>query len=415
MPRMLAQEHLGYVDAIQYGGAGLARNAATVAAALTAIGAKQVILILSFTGDGVWTLNTALVFPVNVTVSIPPGVVLNGSGNLTFNGAVRAENSAFYAGTGTLTFAPTAPYAFFNQISARGIGLNAALPIQAQLHLSGDATLPAVVLVQQRVAGAGNAGIVFRSANSDKGFLGVVDGTTSQNLVLDIRGTGGSLIMGGPGGAKLGLNLTTDAAPQGQIHILGNAALPAVLRLEEITPAAGGAVHSWWSAGTKRGELGIVSGTQDITLQLSNSARFIVNGGNVGIGGAPTRTLQLFTDQAAKTATTTWEVISDGRVKEEIEDFTVGLDLVLQVRPVRFAHNGKGGIPASTDMHISIIGQELQEIAPYMVGSHRAKLHEDDTDETDLLTFKGGGDMIFVLINAVKTLHARLTALEEHA
>jgi hypothetical protein len=158
--------------------------------------------------------------------------------------------------------------------------------------------------------------------------------------------------------------------------------------------------------------VGLVPGTQDITLQLSNAARFIVNGGNLGIGVTPTHTLQLSTDDAAKTTTTTWATTSDGRIKDEIGAYTDGLDLLLQVRPVRYIHNGKGGIPASPDVHIGIIAQELQQIAPYMVGSHRAKLDEDDTEETDLLTFTGGGDMIFTLVNAVKTLHVRLDALE---
>jgi hypothetical protein len=408
MPRMLAQEHLGYVDAIQFGGAGLARTSATIAAALTSIGARNVILLLSFVADGVWTLNTSIVFPVNVTVSIPPGVVLTGSGNLTFNGQVRAETSAFYTGTGTLTFSPSAPFTFFNQLIATRIGINTTVPILAQLHLSGDVPTPATILVQQRTAGSGNAGIEFWSASSSKGFLGLTNGSTGQDLVLDVRGTGGNLIMGGPGGAKLGINTTT--APQAQLHISGDATLPATLRIEERSPAAGGATVAWWSAGVVRGAMGL-PGSQNITLQLSNSAQFIVNGGNVGLGMTPSVQLELSTGGANKLSGTLWVNPSDNRLKTDLGPFLPGIDVLMQVMPRRFTFNGLGGIPASTTEHQGFMAQDVMAVAPYMVESYEGKLNPEDVSTTTLYRLDQSA-FVLMLINAIKDHEARLVALE---
>jgi hypothetical protein len=320
MPRMLAQEHLGFVDALKYG---LVRNDATLAAALAAIGGNKKTLLLSFDGDGVWTFNSPWTIPANVTLWVAPGVTVAGSGNYTILGQQMAFTNHWYTGTGTATinFALMA----FGAMQIQRIGINVENPLNA-------------------------------------------------------------------------------------LHIIGSPLYAAQIRIEEVAANTAAQVL-FYSSNTSRGSIGL-SGSQDVTVGLFNSARFIVTGGNVGIGMVPTVQLELSTSGAQKSSGTTWTNPSDSRIKTIVDAFTDGLDLLLQVRPVWYVHNGKGGIPASSEEHVGIIGQELQQIAPYMIGSHRAKLQEEDTEETDILTFKGGGDMIFTLVNAVKTLHERLAVLE---
>jgi hypothetical protein len=107
--------------------------------------------------------------------------------------------------------------------------------------------------------------------------------------------------------------------------------------------------------------------------------------------------------------TTTWDQTSDVRLKTNITPFTDGLNIVKEINPVNYKYNGKAG----TEMilqHIGVLAQDIQQVAPYTVGTYMAKLDSTDTLETQLLTFNPHG-LFFVLINAVKQLDSTNTAL----
>jgi hypothetical protein len=408
---MLAQEHISYVNAVQYGDG--SRTSATVQAAQNFIGSAFAVLLLAKTGNGIWTLNSNHIFASNIVVLIPPGVVLAGTGNLTFQCQVQAASGegTWYAGTGILTFPPFAAVTYFNYIQARGIGLNTNAP-QSQLHLSGDVPVPAAIIVEQRTLGAGNAGMVFRSAGLDRGFIGLQNSGGGNDIAIVPQGSGGNLIIGSAGGAKIGLNTLT--APQAQLHMTGNAALPAIMRLEESAPSAGGAIVSWWSAGTKRGELGIAATTQDITLQLSGSARYIVNGGNVGVGIIPTHLLQLSSGDAAMPGGGSWvNSTSDIRLKENVSLFTDGLAIALQLVPKWYEYNGLGETLHDGKRYVGFIAQDIEALLPYMVGHDTTrKLHPEDTDTADFLTLHEAA-LPHILLNAVKEQQALIQALTD--
>lgn len=76
--------------------------------------------------------------------------------------------------------------------------------------------------------------------------------------------------------------------------------------------------------------------------------------------------LQLGNDNAYKPSTSTWGVLSDRRVKENIDPFTDGLNVVLKIKPVSFNYNGLGGTPKG-ERAIGTVAQERQQLAPYMV------------------------------------------------
>ena len=134
-------------------------------------------------------------------------------------------------------------------------------------------------------------------------------------------------------------------------------------------------------------------------------------GGNVGIGvTAPTFRLQLNADSAAKPTTNTWTIVSDQRIKTNVEPYTKGLAEVCQVKPITYDYNGKGGLAAGPG-GVSILAQELQPIFPECIGSYKAKLNDDDAEETDILNYNGHA-ITFALINAVKELNVKVVALE---
>lgn len=132
----------------------------------------------------------------------------------------------------------------------------------------------------------------------------------------------------------------------------------------------------------------------------------------LGIGGvSPSYQLHLSTDSAAKPGGGSWtNSSSDERVKTDIRPFIDGLDVILGINPVWYKYNGKGGIEADGTEYVGVIAQDIQEVAPYTVGTYMAKLNPDDETETELLNFNSTA-LTFNLINAVKELNLKVDSL----
>jgi hypothetical protein len=100
------------------------------------------------------------------------------------------------------------------------------------------------------------------------------------------------------------------------------------------------------------------------------------------------------------TATGTVGTFSDERIKNNVEAFTGGLDIIKQINPVSFYYNNQS--PFQTDkMQVGVLAQELEKIAPYMVDKNSTK------DFVDLRSVNNQA-YIFLLINAVKEQQKQL-------
>lgn len=148
MPHMVAQEHMGYVDALRYG---TTRSDVTIAAALAAIGSTQTTLILSLAGDGIWTIGSNLTIPSNIILWIPPGVVVNiATGiTLTVNGPFVNFASTWQTGPGTATF--TLPIGVF-------VGFSRVVTTSFQIEVPAGSTAAALVAGRTLGTGGANAG-----------------------------------------------------------------------------------------------------------------------------------------------------------------------------------------------------------------------------------------------------------------
>jgi hypothetical protein len=104
------------------------------------------------------------------------------------------------------------------------------------------------------------------------------------------------------------------------------------------------------------------------------------------------------------TATGTVGTFSDERIKNNVQPFTSGLDIINQINPVSFYYNQQS--PFKTDkMQIGILAQELERVAPYMIDKNVTK-------EFDDLRSVNNQAYIFLLINAVKELQAEIEVLK---
>lgn len=126
----------------------------------------------------------------------------------------------------------------------------------------------------------------------------------------------------------------------------------------------------------------------------------------IGSGGD----LTILGATAVKASGTTWANPSDRRLKDEIEDYATGLAAILQLQPRTFVFNGKGGSMAGLRGY-GFIADEIAPVLPETVGLRAGKLDPDDEDETEIQTLDTS-NITLALVNAVKELAARVTALE---
>ena len=99
---------------------------------------------------------------------------------------------------------------------------------------------------------------------------------------------------------------------------------------------------------------------------------------------------------ATLTATGSVGSFSDVRLKNNIEPFTDGLNVIEQISPVQFQYKPDAPF-ASTDKQVGIVAQELEKVAPYMV-------HQTAEGNVKDVRWVDNQAYVFLLINAVKEL-----------
>ena len=109
--------------------------------------------------------------------------------------------------------------------------------------------------------------------------------------------------------------------------------------------------------------------------------------------------------------TTTWSTTSDERVKKNIVDNNTGLDILNQIQVRNFEYrtedeivdfdNPKAAVIEKEGQQLGVIAQELEKILPECVKTQSTGVKTVDSD-----------NLTWYLINAVKELSAKVTALE---
>lgn len=96
---------------------------------------------------------------------------------------------------------------------------------------------------------------------------------------------------------------------------------------------------------------------------------------------------------ASKPGGGSWSATSDARLKQNLKPYNDGLSQLLKITPVYYQYNNLSGYNI-TEQHIGVVAQELQQVAPYMVGTFTK-------NNTEYLNVNNTA-MTYMLINAVK-------------
>jgi hypothetical protein len=130
------------------------------------------------------------------------------------------------------------------------------------------------------------------------------------------------------------------------------------------------------------------------------AAMLITPAGNTGLGLVPTYQLQLSVDSAAKPGTSTWAVVSDLRLKQNVEPVKDdSLAILDKLDWIRYEYNGQAQMPQGLK-GLGLVAQTLREQMPEAVRSTRTKLNDADAEETDVLAI----DYHYVLVHSARAI-----------
>ena len=144
----------------------------------------------------------------------------------------------------------------------------------------------------------------------------------------------------------------------------------------------------------RTGAAGTATPADGFSIGDNSFYRFAITvAGDVGIATmAPTAKLSV--NGTANNTTGAWGVFSDARIKDASTDFTDGLNVIKQIRPVKFRYSNDAPFHAPGEQ-VGVLAQELEKIAPYMVSQKKYEKYND-------LREVNNQAYTFLLINAVK-------------
>lgn len=316
-------------------------------------------------------------------------------------------------------------------------------------------------LERVRVLAGGNVGIGTNSPLTRLTSNGCINILNENNLPISANGNGGLLLSGynstgtvigriyvGDGSgyslrfSKRLSSVTTDlitikdngflgvgtSNPQTQLHVVRNAA---TIRMEgtdhvymEFYPDGPTTRKAWFGfqafsddnitlkneitdadiilATTGNGNVGIATTNPAYKLDVNGDTRVT---GHVGVNIAPNAGYDLYIQNSAYSVSGNW-LGSDIRLKKDTSTYTDGLNLIKQIHPIMYRYNGKMGVTDTNQRYVSIIAQELQNIAPYAVRTHLERLNNpNDTTEAPVNVLGVNTQpLLFAAINAIKEL-----------
>ncbi len=368
-----------------------------------------------------WQRITGALSPLDITDDLLLGATATTSATVRLPGLTN-QNAFFNLGTGNLGIGTTTPFSPVNIVKTNGGTVTTALTLSNSSNSNNTASKLVFNLSSSNTVESAFMQAI-RTNSPVSGDTELIFGNSQERLRIASTGNIG-IGTSTPTSAKLevsGRGYFTDrvgignSLPNAMLHV--QSALGAKFVTENNYNGVGFVTINHDGAGsgpalytTNETPFGSCNASVDGALfacARSGTYAGIFTGGNVGIGTTtPEYALQLSTNSAAKPSSSAWTIASDRRLKTDINAFTDGLSIINQINPVNYTLNGLGNMPSGTK-GIGIIAQDIKDIAPYTIGTFKAKLHPTDTQETELYNFDSSA-LTFVLINAVKELNSKV-------
>lgn len=244
-----------------------------------------------------------------------------------------------------------------------------------------------------------NAGSANTSGSSNT-FLGYLSGNTNQtgsnNTVVgsDADVTSASLSFATAIGSQATVNASNTivlgrSAGQDTVRVPGRSSLNDLVTIiggSDVSLASGGGyVNVLATSGSSAGRMLIIDDneimvrnaggtTEPLALNAQGGNVHLIQSGtgSVGIGTTTPDQKLSVNGNASKTGGTSWAVFSDERLKNIKGQFTLGLDAIRRLQPIRFEYKADNALGlANAGEQIGFSAQEVQKVIPEAVTTSR--------------------------------------------
>lgn len=258
------------------------------------------------------------------------------------------------------------------------LGVNVSDP-QAGLHVAGDGNT-------LRLEGVSTAFLEWFPVGpaSRRGVMGFT-GVGSSDLTLQNETSGGDVVLATAGTGRVAVNTST---PEARLHVFDSSAgvVTANTNSSAVFERNGNNYVSVIAPNSsERGILfGDVSDSSDgaliynspangngLDFRTSGSTRMVLTStGNLGLGTlAPLFQLQLSANSAAKPTSNTWTILSDARLKKNVEPLRGALERLLALRGVTFDWIDPSTQGGCDWKQTGLIAQEVERVFPEWIGT----------------------------------------------
>jgi hypothetical protein len=308
-------------------------------------------------------------------------------------GALLSTPLAINRASGAVTFGTAVSYTvgatFSSTLNVTGAATFANLTASGTLGVTGAATFGSTLTATGAVTGGS---LVSNGALSVAGNAAVTGtATVTGGLTAGFMTSNGSLNVAGPVSFNDG---------QAIIKSKAGALNPALILQDQF--ATGRVAMQFFESSN--------------LLQISNASP----GPNTWIALPGDGSFSISPSTASKPGGGSWAAASDERIKTVTGEYELGLDEVLQLRPVTYVYKGNdtatedGMSPhahaAQTGKEfVGFVAQELEQVMPSMVSQHAGFIDgEKATDIRDVDV----SSLVFALVNCVKQLKAEIETLK---
>lgn len=360
------------------------------------------------------------------------GVTTFSGGTTGFTPNTATAGAVTLAGTLGVPNGGTGATTLTGYVKGTGVTAMTASPTVPGSELSGAYTAAALTMASSRLLGRSSGG----SGAAEEIAIGT--GLSISGGTLNATSGGVTSVSASSSASGFGLSSSGSSAVTVSFSISDTTSARASLGLGTMATQASSAVaitggtisgaSSIASTGTITGNRIEVIGSQP-SMSKSGANGLLNISANTSIYGNDTfasndvnnvtywtTTANQFQLQGAVTAATcffgtTFTNVSDSRVKTDVTPYTSGVSALNELRPINYIYNGQYGTPSNGIVQTGLIAQEvLTTSLASMVGT---RVYTDpQTGQQTTLYDLNTNQLVFALINAVKELSARVTALE---